>query len=132
MIRDEWKFKHRAEELAEAARSKYEHHAARLAWWKGKKEEVIAEIRSNGLEVSDTVASEYQLSSMNFTGALRGNGAKVIVKDEYQKKLTECEMKMSEHSQKSSAYDGWYQVLSANASSELEIDHDDFLFFFGK
>ena len=48
MQRNEWKFEYTASKLAEAAQDKINWHKERLDWWKNKKEEVFASIRSEG------------------------------------------------------------------------------------
>ena len=51
MERKEWKFDYTASKLAEAAKIKLHHHQERLEWWKEKKEQVITQIRGEGLEI---------------------------------------------------------------------------------
>jgi len=53
MKRDEWKFEYTAARLAEAADAKISHHGERLAFWKAKRDEVLATIRAEGLEIDE-------------------------------------------------------------------------------
>ncbi|MBK8751636.1 MAG: hypothetical protein IPL99_08280 [Candidatus Competibacteraceae bacterium] len=59
MERKEWKFDYTASKLAEAAKIKLQHHQERLTWWKDKKEQVITQIRGEGLEIDESIALEY-------------------------------------------------------------------------
>ena len=52
--------------------------------------------------------------------------------NDLQKDLTECLEKLSHHTQQVQQYDGWQQVLAANADSRVKLDIDDWLFFFGR
>ena len=60
MKRDEWKFEYTAARLAEAAEAKIAHHTERLAFWKAKRDEVLATIRAEGLEIDEKIAVGYQ------------------------------------------------------------------------
>ena len=59
MKRDEWKFEYTAARLAEAADAKISHHGERLAFWKGKRDEVLATIRAEGLEIDEKIVVGY-------------------------------------------------------------------------
>ena len=48
MLREEWKFEYRSDELAEAAQQKLRFHEERLAFWRQKKQEVMTTIRAEG------------------------------------------------------------------------------------
>ena len=130
MKRKEWGFKYFAKHLSEAAALKRDHHKDRLEWWKAKQTEVVADIREKGLEVTDSISSEY-LTSSSLVGGAFNRGAQIVVKDDYQEKLNECHMKIREHDAKRKEYDQWVQVLEANSANQVEIDADDFAFFFG-
>ena len=123
MLRQDWKFQYIAKDLAKAAATKRDHHAARLDWWNKQQESVIAEVREKGLEVSETLAMQYGSTPA---------GAQIIVKDEYQSKLNECASKIHQHTERAKEYDGWVQVLEANPSKALELDIGDYFFFFGE
>ena len=113
MLRQDWKFQYIAKDLAKAAATKRDHHAARLDWWNKQQESVIAEVREKGFEVSETLAMQYGSTPA---------GAQIIVKDEYQSKLNECASKIHQHTEMAKEYDGWVQVLEANPSKALELD----------
>lgn len=122
--RHSWEFEYPASTISEAAKRKREHHAARLDWWKNKQDEVINEVRANGLEVSESVSSLYASS-------MAPQGAQLIVKNEYQNKLNECHQKIQKHAELISEYDGWAEVLASNGEAKLKLKQADWLFFFG-
>jgi hypothetical protein len=128
MIRREWKFDYTASKLAEAAQAKVNWHAERLEWWRNKKNEVFALIRSEGIEVDEKIALAFQ----NPKSRDYDRGAQVMVRNDLQKDLDECMEKLSTHTQKLNEYAGWQQVLAANSESRQALDIDDWLFFFGK
>ena len=86
----------------------------------------IAEVKSKGLEVSESLSSLY--ASASAVGA--HHGAQLVVKNEYQTKLNECHTKIQAHSKLVKEYGGWAQVLNGNANSTLKLKHSDWLFFF--
>ena len=59
MLRDEWVFTYKIETIAEATTSNLEFHQERFKWWKDKKEQVMAKIRADGLEIDETIVMEY-------------------------------------------------------------------------
>jgi histidinol-phosphate/aromatic aminotransferase/cobyric acid decarboxylase-like protein len=125
MLRKLWSFEYTASKLAEAAKNKREHHTERLAWWREQKEAVMDEVKASGIEVSESLAMTVNSSNQRM-------GPQVMVRNDLQRKLTECFEKLKEHQAKIQEYDGWVQVLTANPESRLELHHDDWLFFFGK
>ena len=124
MKRDEWTFAYTASKLAEASTHKREHHLSRRDWWEKQKENVMAKVRDNGIEVHDGVANLH-------SNTTRGCGPQIVIDPMLQRDLSECQSKITEHDSLIRQYEGWKQVLQAQPESRLEIDHDDFLFFFG-
>lgn len=59
MNRDVWTFSCTADVLLKAATDKHTWHSGRLDWWTKKKEEVLAEIKAEGLEIDESVALGY-------------------------------------------------------------------------
>lgn len=125
MKRDEWVFTYTASKLAEAAASKREAHQKKFMWWEDKKKEVMKQVAESGIEVQDSVASSYS----NVKG---GFGPQIKIDAGLQRDLTECQEKIVEHHDKVRQYSGWVQVLNANPEARLELEHDDYLFFFGE
>lgn len=122
-MRQNWKFQYPAREVADAAAAKRARHAERLAWWEQQQKSLIAEVREKGLEVEESLAAVYASSAAP-------HGARLVVKDDYQTKLNECHMKIKLHSAKTREYDGWVQFLSIRTDA-IELDCDDYLFFYG-
>ena len=128
MQRKEWKFDYTAGKLAEAAKTKHLHHQERFEWWKEKRDQVMAEIRKDGLEIDEKIALEYVSPKRRDWE----QGAQVTVRNDLKKDLDECLEKLAYHTGLMNDYYGWQQVLSANPEVRLSLDHDDWLFFFGQ
>lgn len=128
MNRKDWKFAYTASALAQAAEAKLHHHESRLTFWKNKKDEVIGLIRSEGLEVEEKISLAYRLPKERDWD----RGAQVMVRNDLQKDLDECLEKLAFHTGRIADYSGWQQMLSANPENRLELNIDDWLFFFGK
>ena len=133
MLRSYWKFQYPASVLAAAAREKRDHHASRLSWWEGQQQAVIAEVREKVLEVSESIAMQYG-STEAILGGARNVGAQIVVKDKYQEKLNECATKIRQHGERAKEYDGWLQVMvdAERRAMSMDLDIQDYLFFFGK
>lgn len=128
MLRQDWGFDYTATKLAEAAAQKQAFHQERLDWWKTKRLEVMNTIRSEGLEIDEKIALEYR----NPKSRDWDRGSQVMVRNDLQKDLSECLEKLGHHTQQLQQYDGWQQVLAANADARVKLDIDDWLFFFGR
>ncbi len=128
MIRSDWKFACPAARLAEAADAKLAYHDERLKWWTDKRAQVMGTIRAEGLEIDERLV----LAHPNPKARDWERGAKVMVRNDLQDDLEECLAKLRFHTGKRSEYDGWVQVLQANAGTPLELDIEDWLFFFGR
>jgi Zn ribbon nucleic-acid-binding protein len=123
MRRDAWTFDYAARDLAEAAAKRCTHHQQRTAWWESKKTETLAQIRESGIEISESVATGYSAANATFGPQLR-------IKDEVKQALTECFVKIKEHTAAARKYEGWSKFLNANPDAELKIDQSDWAFFF--
>ena len=128
MQRKEWKFDYTASKLAEAAKTKHLHHQERFEWWKEKRDQVMAEIRKDGLEIDEKIALEYASPKRRDWE----QGAQVTVRNDLKRDLNECLEKLGYHTGLMNDYHGWHQVLSANSEARLSLDHDDWLIFFGQ
>jgi hypothetical protein len=124
MKRDEWSFAYTAAKLAEAAQTKKDTHLGKRDWWEKKKVEVMAKVRESGIDIRDSVAASYS----NTKG---GYGPQIEIDAGMQRDLSECQAKILEHDNLVRAYDGWVQVLTAHPEARLDLEHDDFLFFYG-
>ena len=119
-----WEFEYKASVLANAAMAKKAYRQQRADWWQEKQQEVMAEVKESGIEISESVAANYATNA--------GRGPQMVVRSDLQNKLQECHGKIREHLQAVREYDGWFQVLSANPESILKLKHSDWLFFFGE
>ena len=128
MIRNDWTFEYRSDELAGAAEKKLAYHRERLAFWQAKRTEVMDRIRAEGLELDEKIAVGY--SNPKARDWQRGN--QVMVRNDLQKDLDECLEKLEWHTRQRDEYDAWHQVLSCQHGRAQQLDHQDWLFFFGR
>jgi hypothetical protein len=125
MKRNEWTFDYTAKVLAEAALKQVDVHATKLKWWEDKKVETMKKVSEGGIEVHDSVASTYS-HTKGFAGP------EITIDSGLQRDLNECQAKIRHHSELVNDYLGWHQVLIANPEARLSLEHDDYLYFFGK
>jgi hypothetical protein len=127
MLRNDWKFDYTAAKLADAASTRAAYHRDRLAWWKGKKDQVLATIRAEGLEIDEKIVLEFASpKSRDWQDATR-----ISVRNDLRDDLNECLKKLAHHTQQLASYTAWNEVLSANCSATYSLDHEDWQFFFG-
>lgn len=136
MLRAKWEFEYTAKNLAMAAEAQKTFRASRVKVWEGKKEEVIAKIKDSGLNVHQSIAESLNFASNN-VNALKYStqhmqGPQITIDATMQRDLDECFAKIQEHTDLRKQYDAWQQVLEGNAESRVKLDHDDWMFFFGK
>lgn len=125
MNRDNWRFAYTADKVLLAALEKKVHSENRLKWWADKREEIIAKVKAEGIEIDESLAD---LSLSNSYG--RQPSARI--RNDLVADLSECVQKTMEHRKKIEDYDAWVQVLESQGQSTLQLDQDDWLFFFGK
>lgn len=131
MNRASWKFTYTADKLLEAATAKKDFHAGRLDWWAGKRKETEALIRSEGIEIDESVA----VGSLGYASSVSNSlhrGPSVNIRNDLVRDLSECVSKTQEHEAKIRDYGAWIQVLASQGQASLELQQDDWLFFFGK
>lgn len=124
MKRQEWVFGYSSEKLLEAAKAKHESHSIKLKWWEEKKAEITQKVSETGIEIQDSVASSYSNTSGNY-------GPQIRIDSGLQRDLTECQQKIKAHAEMKQHYAGWVSVFESNPGRTYELEHDDFLFFFG-
>lgn len=125
MNRQNWKFSYPVEDVLEATKKKIEIHQKKLKWWEDKKAEAIKKVGEGGITVQDSVAASYSNTKGGF-------GPQVLVEASLQRDLTECQSKIMQHHEHLQEYKAWKQVLKNGNSFDLELDHSDYLFFFGE
>lgn len=128
MQRKDWKFDYTGSKLAETAGAKMAFHAERIDWWKKKKDEVLATIRAEGLEVDESITVQ---SYRNPKSRDWEHGAQVLIRNDLRRDLDECLEKLAWHTEQHVQYDGWLQMLQAHPEARVPLDLDDWLFFFG-
>lgn len=127
MNRSNWTFPYPADKLLDAAMAKKVFHEGRLDWWTDKRKSVEDTIRSEGIEIDESVAavlSGYSNTSMR--------GPQVTIRNDLVRDLQECVAKTQEHQSKIKDYDAWTQVLASQGQASFDLYQDDWLFFFGK
>lgn len=128
MNRDEWNFPYTADKLLKAATDKKAFHEGRLTWWQDKQKEVETTIRSEGIEIDESVAAGFS----TYANSAAHRGANVTIRNDLVRDLQECVGKTQEHRGKIQQYDAWAQVLASQGQASFDLHQDDWLFFFGK
>ena len=128
MLRDQWKFRYTARQLAEAAKSKISFHQGRFDYWDARRKEVIDQIKADGIEVNEKSVLQFATPKMRDFQ----QGGDIMIRNDLRKSLAESYDKLAYHIGRRDTYDGWQQVLGANADDTIELDIDDWLFFFGQ
>lgn len=127
MLREEWKFSYETKHIVAATREKVLYHNGRLRFWETKKEEVMAQIKSTGLEIKESLAGGVH------SNVARGYDTQVVIDATMQRDLDECAGKIREHRRVVTQYQNWLDVLEPQPQGALlELDYNDYLFFFGK
>ncbi len=127
MQRKDWTFDYTAARLAEAASGKIVHHEERLAYWRGQREEVLAKLRSEGLEIDEKIVMSY--ANPKAQDWARAN--RITVRDDLRVQLDECHEKLRHHTELVRDFEGWLAMLSANPEARLPLDVQDWQHFFG-
>lgn len=130
-MRDEWKVGYTGAQLCNAAIEKEAFHVKRKEWWFDKKEAVIAKIRSEGINVTESIVDE--LGKLGYaTNSVRGMAPTIQIDAGMAAQVQEATQKVHEHDGKVAKYQAWQQMLSAHPVATFDLDHDDWMFFFGK
>lgn len=120
-VTKEWRFSYIAEKVAEGAATKLKIVMEKIAWWEIQKAELL-KTAAGSIVVEESLAS-------NYTSA--GRGPQVTVDYGLQTKLSECHNRLVALNLLRKQYDAWVQVLTANKTQTLQLDHEDWMFFFG-
>lgn len=125
-MRSEWKFSYAITNLFNAATAKRDHHKSRFDWWTSKRGEVMDQIKEDGLQVSESLVSQYSKTGYAVSEA------EVKIDPKFQKQLDECVSKMKHHKSKVDSYQVYVEVLGSRPGGDsLELNVDDWTFFFG-
>ena len=126
MLRDKWDFEYTGAQLCEAAAKRIAFHEERLKWWKDKRQVVMGQIRSEGLEINESLAMAYQSPKSRDWA----EGTQVTIRNDLKQALNECQKKLSYHTERLSDFLGWFKMLKANPDARKPLDLNDWLFFF--
>ena len=130
-LRAKWEFEYTASALAAAAEAQYEFRQSRVAFWKDQQDQLIAKIKETGIVVHEDLAAMLS-NSGKYGGTSAMGGAQIVIDPTMQTDLNKAYSKINEHSVMAAQYKAWIQVLKGNPESRLKLDHDDWMFFFGK
>lgn len=125
MHRSEWKFEYRASDVCGAAGEKLKYHLSRLDFWTKKKEECLEKVKSESIQIDESVATN---AANVYNNSYRQES--VSIRNDYVKDLQETVQKVSEHKVHVKHYDSWVQILKDFLNKELELTYDDWVFFF--
>lgn len=128
-MKEKWTFPYTADILAEAAKSKLDHHNGRFTWWTDQYNLKFNEIKTKGLNVHESVGANSSLGSFTSTYNMQPT---ISIDAQLTNEFNECQRKVAEHRNKIADYNAWHQVLMAQGKSSYDLLHTDWLFFFGK
>lgn len=132
MHRQQWRVSYTGTRLATAAKDKKAYHAGRAQVWFDAKEKVMAEIRESGVEVNESLVDEMRRQgAYSVSNSLRGAPV-VAIRDDLVAKLQEAHGKVASHEELVKQYDAWAQMMDAHPETQFQLEHDDWMFFFGK
>lgn len=131
MKRNEWTVQYTGAKLADAAKAKIDFHEGRLKFWGGKKGEVMAEIRAEGIEINESIADQLNASNAYATTSM-GHGPSVTIRNDLLEKMQEAHGKVGTHEGLIKQYQAWAQMMVAHPEAVFQLQHDDWMFFFGK
>lgn len=131
MKRNEWTVPYTGLTLAGAAEAKKLFHKERHEWWAEKRAEVIEKIKSDGLEVTDSIVDELSKTGYANTASM-GHGPTVQIDAALQNHLAEAHSKMKQHEKLVKEYDAWAQMMHSQRDAIFNLQLDDWTYFFGK
>jgi hypothetical protein len=103
MLRDQWKFRYTAEQLAEAVQQKIQYHDERHAFWNGRREDIVTQIKADGIEVNEKSVLQYASPKMRDYQ----QGGDIMIRNDLRKSLTEAYEKLAYYTGRKDTYDGW-------------------------
>ena len=128
MQRNDWNFEFDTAKVIEATETKIAYHSEHLEFWKSKREETMASIREDGIEINEKIA----LSYINPKARDWERGGGIMIRNDLRIDLSEVFQKLAYHTRLRDTYDGWRQALEGSPDEKLSFDIEDWLFFFGR
>jgi hypothetical protein len=129
-LRQKWEFEYTAAKLAEAAEAQHAFRESRIAFWKAEQEKLIAKIKETGIVVHEDITAMLSNNAKYSTAPI--GGAQIVIDPTMQTDLNKAHAKITEHTAYTTQYKAWAQVLRGNPEARVKLDHDDWMFFFGK
>lgn len=133
-LRTQWEFTYTARQVAYGARKQKEYRDSRRALWEAKHNEVLEQIRAQGLLVNsgamESMLETMTVASSYMKGGNSGSTPTISIDKKLQDKFTESFRKKEEHLALSEQYEVWIQTLEAQPDEVLKITYEDFKFFF--
>jgi hypothetical protein len=117
MLRAEWVFTYRAEEVAAAAVRRRDHHRGRLDFWELAFEDADEKLRSEGVDFRD----------LEVTG---GQRTEVVVDPQLMARVNECRVKIKMHTEKHDEYARWARALEGLPPSDRMSLHVNDIHYF--
>ena len=130
-LRAKWEFEYTASALAKAASEQHAFRAGRVKFWTEQQSEVINKIKDSGMAVHEDIGALLS-NSGKYGGTSMMGGAQIVIDPTMQTDLNKCFTKIQEHTALAAQYAAWKQVLEGNPEARVKLDHDDWMFFFGK
>src|SRR4051812_44928664 len=137
-LRSYWTFQYKAQEIGDAAARQRDYRKEREQFWRNKKEEVMATIRKEGVEINESIADQLMGGGVAAAAAMGKNaystqalrGPSVTIREDLVQNLQECVTKIETHRKAAIDYEGWVQFLTAPANREktLELTQQDWLY----
>jgi hypothetical protein len=115
-LRDKIQFSYTGHVLAQACAGRRAHHEGRREFWAAELEAAKAAFREAGVEFR-----EHQVTG--------GTRLSAVMDPERQRRLDECQGKVTEHQQKTEEYDRWYRGFQANQGPHFTLDPEDIAYF---
>lgn len=115
-LRNEWIFHYPAGDVAKAAEERRDYHDERLTWWVRERDDVLAELKRAGLEVTEYEVTGGQRHDVQFDPKLT-------------KRLSEASSKIQTHKREAERYDMFATVLAAHSQQTLELHPEDVDYF---
>lgn len=132
MKRDDWEVPYTGEQIAKAASDKKVFHTGRVTWWTQKKNELMDKIRSDGLNITESVVDELAKTGYANTTNNAYGAPTIQIDAGLQMQLREAHQKVGAHKALVGQYDAWIQMLSNHRAVIFGLDNDDWMYFFGR
>ena len=126
--RPDWTFEYPAIELIRALQGQLTFRKERVDFWKAESERLMGEIKTSGLEFSESV--DVALSAYLSNNAPK-SGPQLKINDELKDKYVESQNKIKEHGEMIKIIESWLNILVQEDDNRMfPLKFDDWEFFF--